>query len=112
MTIIYPWTWTNISYTCRWKPCSLTGFYVYVSFFKTRRMKSFELNAWGLEEVSVSESIAVNGGQACIPWGIVLEYLARIFAGGVVGWSIYEMFSEEEVIEIYGGELDPAICVG
>lgn len=70
-------------------------------------MKSLELNAWDLEEVSVSESIAVNGGQACIPWGIVLEYLARIFAGGVVGWSIYEMFSEEEVIEIYGGELDP-----
>ena len=75
-------------------------------------MKLLELNAWGLEEVSINEAIAINGGEACIPWGPILEYLARLLAGGLVGWGVYEMFSEEEVMEIYGGELDPAVCVG
>lgn len=77
-------------------------------------MKSLELNAWGLEEVSNSETIAINGGQACIPWNVILELLLALgdIATGVAAGYYLNKALSEDVEEYYGGELDPAICVG
>ena len=80
-------------------------------------MKSLELNAWGLEEVSINEAIAINGGEAStipIPWPVlwkILMALGDIATGVAAGYYLHQAISEDAV-EIYGGELDPAICVG
>ncbi|MCR5070542.1 MAG: hypothetical protein K6A62_01255 [Bacteroidales bacterium] len=79
-------------------------------------MSSFEVKSMGLEEVSISETIATNGGAAFVPWWpivkAVLEALGDLAMGFAAGWAISKAISESNAEEYYGGELEPAICIG
>lgn len=78
-------------------------------------MKTMEVKTFGLEDLSANEIMAINGGStACIPWGPIIDWLLRVGAGVLVGYTAKECASknEEEEVVYDGGELDAAVCVG
>ena len=67
-----------------------------------------EIKSLGLEEVVADEAININGGIVPVA-AAVAEYLCALIAGALVGYLAHRALDVEEV---YGGELDPAICEG
>ncbi len=74
-------------------------------------MNSPKINVLGLENVSIDEAITIDGG-AFIPWGPIIDYLIRTVSGFLLGWEAYRILNKSDVEEYYGGELEPAICIG
>ncbi len=76
-------------------------------------MKTMEIKALGLEEVSINEIVSITGGV--FPWWPVLKVLMElgdVAMGMCAGLLIYNGLQQNEVEEYYGGELDAAVCIG
>lgn len=76
-------------------------------------MKTMEIKALGLEEVSINEIVSITGGV--FPWWPVLKVLMElgdVAMGMCAGMLIYNGLQQNEVEEYYGGELDAAVCIG
>ena len=72
--------------------------FLFIMFnFKTRIMKAFEVKSLGLEEVSMSEAMSIDGGFAWIP------FLILVGAGLLLSCPT-------AAEEYYGGELEAALC--
>lgn len=81
-------------------------------------MKSFEVKALGLEELSLDETYTINGG---IPWGSIIKAVAKFAAETIAAWGISKCCDEVtqktetdiDVDYVYdGGVLDAAVCEG
>jgi len=75
-------------------------------------MKAFELNAFGLESLSVQDMATIDGG---IPWRAIwkaakkgLRWAAELIAAHYVDKALDSLDDEC----YYGGEFPPAYCYG
>lgn len=82
-------------------------------------MKTMEIKALGLEELSANEIMVTDGGStaAYVPAPIVdaiVRFLGFV-SGVLIGYGAASKCTrerEEEVEVYYGGELDAAVCIG
>lgn len=70
-------------------------------------MKTIEIEALSLEEMTSGEAIVINGGLPIL--GPVIDFICGLISGGLFGYTLYRA---THVDEYYGGELEPAYCYG
>lgn len=77
-------------------------------------MKSFEIKALGLEEVSTDEIVNTNGGVVQIPWLLyeILMALGDVAMGVSVGMLLHDSLHKDVEEVYYGGEIEAAVCIG
>ena len=74
-------------------------------------MKSFEIDALELSEMSLQELELIDGGNPAGWWLAkkIVEILGAVATGVAAGWFLAEA---TDVEEYYGGMLEPAYCYG